>query len=218
MSRSSRVLTLNLRVSGDDPQKLAELLIVGISNFRPMWDDVAKAWRADMRDRFRTQGASAGTRWPTYRQTDEEQYYQWRKAGILGMTSAQVNRRLLRWAPGRERLFPSLISPAHPEHIDKRTRTSWTGGTLVPYAFRHDKGIGVAPEEQGGHQIPRRPLTNGSRKFNTVLLRTVTGFARGVLEDAEKGAKAGVRSALTQRSAIRGGLLTTAQAQALGAR
>ena len=31
-------LTLNLRVSGDDPQKLAELLIIGISDFRPMLD------------------------------------------------------------------------------------------------------------------------------------------------------------------------------------
>lgn len=216
---ATRAITLNLEVEGDDPLAFAQLMIVGLADFRPVWPAVAKAWRRDMIQRFRSAGRSSGTPWPTYEQTDEEAYYRWYKAGVLGISQQEANRRLLRWSPGRERLFPSLINPTHPEHIDIRRRTSWTGGTRVPYAIHHDLGIGRAPEEQGGHAIPRRRLSNVSRRFQRrKLLPIIAGFGAETLRDAERRARAGDRDAIAQRSAIRAGLLTSAQARRLGAR
>lgn len=206
-----------VETDGDDPIRLCKMAVTGLDDWRPMWGAVAKAWRSDMRARFRTQGRSAGVSWPSYASTDEDAYYRYYKGGVLGVPQSVVATLLLRWR-GRERLYPSLVDESHPEHVDKRERTSWTGGTRVPYARHHDRGMGVAPERMGGHDIPRRRLVNVGRRFQRELTSITAAYARSVLVAAEDAAKRGDVDAAAIVSDIRAGLLTTEQAQDLGAR
>jgi len=178
-------LKMSIRLSGEDPQALTELLVEGVSDYRDLWPRTARLYRVSQARRFRTQGRSAGTPWPRPSETGERDVYRFVKAAILGMTPEQIEERALLWAPGRERLRPSFVSATHPEHVDTRRATSQELGSRVPYARDHDRGRGRAPRHLGGHPIPRRDLTSLGRRFRRELLAEVAGWARDVAQRAE---------------------------------
>lgn len=172
-------------LSGDDPLEFAELLIEGISDFRDLWPHTGKLYRRTQARRFRTQGASEGDRWPRPSETGEADHYRYVKANILGISLDEVDERALLWGGGRERLRPSFVSSSHPEHVDERRKRSQDLGSRVPYAAIHDEGRGRAPDDLGGHPIPRRSLTSISKRFRRDLLREVADYARRAVQTAE---------------------------------
>ena len=91
-------------------------------------------------------------KWPDYWQ--QEPKYGMKKLGIF---SDEGNRslfpNLLRWTTGNEVLFPSLMSAQHPDAVRRVTDQGFVYGTSVPYAGRHQHGIGTNEE---GEPIPRR--------------------------------------------------------------
>lgn len=97
-----------------------------------------------MRAQYATQGARGGRSWAGY---DDEPVYSRIKIAFGGGLG-----RILRWRPGRERLYPSLVAPSHAEHVYRPDRLGVTIGTSVPYARRLHFGIGEQP-------FDRIPLT-----------------------------------------------------------
>mgnify|MGYP003121082484 CR=1 FL=1 len=110
-----------------------------------------------MPEQFATEGARAGARWQGY---DNEPVYRYVKSRILNTRTFPV----LRWAtrPGPpqagERLYPSLVEQGHPLHVGRITRTSFSFGTRVPYARKHQLGIGIVPYDKV--PLPQRKIIN----------------------------------------------------------
>lgn len=127
---------------------------------RPFWDLVSDAWAASRVQVYATLGASTGTPWPTgpgsRPYTVAERRYAAFKAGRMGRQLTRAD--LLRWLGGRERLYPSLTDPRHPQYVYRPEPAAVTLGTSLGYAGRHDRGEGTAPARWGGYPIPRRPL------------------------------------------------------------
>ena len=101
-----------------------------------------------VRSQVLSRGARGGGGWPGY---DNEPRYKAIKAEIGGGL-----HMMLRWQPGRERLYPALVDPSHPEHIYEESTHHVRMGTRVPYAIRHQLGIGVTKHD--GIPTPKRPL------------------------------------------------------------
>lgn len=176
---------LDIGVTGDDARAFTELLVEGAADYRPLWRRTAVTYRRTQARRFRTQGASEGRRWARPSETGERDYYRYVKANILGISLEEVENRVLLWEGGRERLRPSFVNSNHPEHVDKRERLQHTLGSRVPYAYRHDQGKGRAPDELGGHPIPKRSLTSISKRFRREILRDFGLYARDMVNEAE---------------------------------
>ena len=128
--------------------------IEGLDDFRPLWRKMRPRWYQTRLSMFRSDGREYG--WPSYDQTPERERYVFAKSNITGIPVDRL--RVLRWTPGRERLFPSLTNPRDPYTVYDVTRRSVAMGTAVPYAANHDAGRGRAPVWAGGHAIPRRRL------------------------------------------------------------
>ena len=97
---------------------------------------------------FATKGKRGGTPWPKY---DAEPIYRIIKRKFGGGLG-----NMLRWTPGNERLYPSMISPTHPEHVFVSRQRSVAMGTSVPYAIRHQRGTGLTKHDKV--PLPKRPL------------------------------------------------------------
>jgi len=90
-----------------------------------------------------------------------------------------VNGGRLRWEAGRERLFPSVISPRHPEHVWRVKDGSFEFGTSVPYAANHQYGRGRGPAWAGFPKIKKRKflaLTRRTAANITVIIRRYMGL------------------------------------------
>lgn len=107
--------------------------------------------RGRARENFETQGRTAGGQWEGY--TGDEKPYGIIKRILIG---DQNGSRLLRWTPGSERLFPSVVSQGHPEHIEEVRGSTIRFGTSVPYAANHQHGIGRGPLWAGRPSIKER--------------------------------------------------------------
>lgn len=134
--------------------------------------DIFRYLRGRMRENFRTQGQTAGVAWADY--TGDEQLYGLVKRIMLGK---KYGERKLRWSPGNERLYPSLVSPGHPEHIEKVNEKRIQFGTSTPYASNHQYGVGRGPEWAGSPSTKqRRFLTITPRdaaEIRRIMARTV---------------------------------------------
>jgi hypothetical protein len=117
---------------------------------------------------FASEGSSEGVAWPKYAGNDW--IYGIFKRAILGPT---YGKRLLRWEPGRERLFSSLVSSKHPEHIWQVEKQKFTFGTSVPYAYKHQKGVGRGPF---GERIPKREMAVLSTQSIVELKQIILTF------------------------------------------
>jgi hypothetical protein len=99
---------------------------------------------------FASEGGSEGAKWPSY--SGQERKYAGYKRGIVGDAYA---KRLLRWTPGHEVLFPSLVSSRHEMHVWNVQKAQFAFGTRVPYAMNHQKGVGIGPT---GERIAQRKI------------------------------------------------------------
>ncbi len=152
-----------------------------IKDLRPAWkaihngrpsDPLLKASRTGpqvqsftriMELQFKTKGRRGGTPWVGY---DNEPRYRPIKFLLGGGLD-----NILRWTPGRERLFPSLTNVSHADHVFKAGRRSVVMGTSVPYAIRHQKGLGVTKFDK--IRTPKRPII-------ALTKRDVRGWARAI--------------------------------------
>jgi len=188
-----------LVVSDDLGQVLdgIEGAIGAVRDFRPLWQSLKREWYTSRRRMFHTQGRSNGTPWPQYKDTAERWAYRWIKPRLL--TNPRFANVPLRWQPGREVLYPSLVSSRHPLSVWEPTRRTLTTGTDVPYAWRHDRGAGRAPLWAGGYAIPRRPLLAMGQRFRNVTKRQVQELAADVARQLGKGARVGLQQADARR-------------------
>lgn len=100
---------------------------------------------------FESESSGMGGRWPGY--TGDERIYGIIKKVLIGR---QHGSRLLRWAPGMERLFPSLTDNQHPDQITRVDGRTIIYGTAVPYAYKHQIGSGLGPKWAGSPRIKQR--------------------------------------------------------------
>ena len=101
-----------------------------------------------VRSQFLSRGARGGDDWPDY---GNEPRYRPIKAKFGGGL-----HNILRWTPGRERLYPSLTDPRHPEHIYVEGKHSVRMGSSVPYALAHQLGQGRSRFDD--IPLPKRPM------------------------------------------------------------
>lgn len=129
---------------------------------------------------FETAGKAAGQSWPNY--TRKESTYVGFKFQTLlenGLTSPDPP--LLRWARGRERLWPSLTgrgSGKKSDEVREELSDGWEFGTAVPYAAKHQYGQGTAPDAWGGYSIPKRTFLNVTPKVASDLKDVLLDFVK----------------------------------------
>ncbi len=143
-------------------QELSEALLVAVEDaqdFRPYWRRAHPAYLYMAHRMFDSGGFG---QWPSYDETQEQQYAA-AKGEILGRRMGRDD--VLRWKGGRERLHPAFVDPMHPEHVADMSETMFEVGVSVPYAYHHDKGVGVGPDWGGSKPIPRRSLTDTDEQF-----------------------------------------------------
>lgn len=156
-------------ISGGDRVRTAlQGLLDNVEDWRALGPDVHKFFIQKQIALFATEGTSEGIKWPDY--SGQEQAYAGYKRGIVGDAYAE---RLLRWTPGREILYPSLVSSRHKDHIWSVQAQQFTFGTRVPYAINHQKGQGRGPT---GEPIAQRKIAVLSTASVTELKQMILKF------------------------------------------
>lgn len=115
------------------------------------------------KERFDSQNTSEGKKWEGY---GREKRYERLKSAILG------DLTVLRWKGGKERLYPSLTSAAHPEHVHTVRRDRVEVGTTVPYARR----LLTKGQNQFGEPRPARDFVSMGRKSRERLVQLLTVY------------------------------------------
>ena len=197
-----------------------EACIRGAGDWSGFWGDkggpISTAWAASRRDMFLTQGKSTGTPWPAYTPL-ERKYYLPVKAWLTGLHKVDKTG-LLRWdgrgpePTGKERLFPGMVLTSNREYVYQVSGNVATMGTKVPYARKHNLGVGAYVRKwrtkRGIKAIPvptpRRPLLAFGRPFMLAVQNELEQTA------LKTGGKIGITSSeLRERSkiakAVRGG-------------
>lgn len=123
-------------------------------------NDVQLFFLTRAREMYRTQGRSGDSPWQDY--SGEPKYRAYKQA-ITG------DARLLRWSPGRERLYPSLVANRHPDRVFERRGNKYTFGTRVPWADDIERG-GRGPF---GEPYPRRKVIAMSRGDEDLYARII---------------------------------------------
>lgn len=100
---------------------------------------------------FQTQGRHGGSPWPDYTTAEHKSGYVAMKRSVTGASPI-----LMRWTPGHERLYPSLTKRVHPSGIRKAQKDGLQFGTTLPYALKHQRGIGLG--WKGKYSTVRRRL------------------------------------------------------------
>lgn len=144
------------RVAGEDQIKQSlGLAADAVATWRPAFDRIHEDFTSTvMPQQFASQGARGGSRWVGYQ---NEPVYAKIKKYRLGVTEP-----ILRWARSSgppesgERLYPSLVNPTHPDHVYEATNTTFRIGTRVPYAIKHQLGIGTTKYDKV--PLPQRKI------------------------------------------------------------
>lgn len=142
-----------------------------------LWDRIGASWRVSRRLMFETAGASAGTPWVSYDQTEEADWYKWWKAIVYGNDATITVMDVLRWR-GSDVLMRSFVEQSHPDYVQREQAGAVELGSSLRYAVNHDRGIGRAPEKMGGHPIPRRPLTGVGSDLRRAIRDDLVAYAR----------------------------------------
>lgn len=147
--------TFDVTISGSErAMKALRGALLDDRTFQSVAPKVFQLLREWQREVFRTQGrAATGARWPGY--SGAELQYLKNKQNILG--DSMVQPPLLRWARDKERLQPSLTKAGHKDQIAHVLSDGWEFGTKVPYAYKHQRGVGRSPFG-GGYTIPQRKM------------------------------------------------------------
>jgi len=172
-----------------------ESALEGVKDFRPLWARLRVPWEKSRRLMFGTNGASTGVRWPLPSQTQERERYVYIKARILKSSVERMDDIVLQWDPeSAQRLRPSLINTRNPAAVWRPGKTELVMGTSIPYADKHDQGLGRAPGWAGrfgvGYPIPRRPLLRFGIDFERDTVQALGDFAADI-----GGARTGLTSA-----------------------
>ena len=190
-----------------------EACIRGAGDWSGFWADksgpISQAWADSRRAMFLSQGRSTGTPWPDYT-AKEKKYYAPIKAWLTG--HGRISKaNLLRWdgtgsePSANERLFPSMALTTHREYVYKVSGNVATMGTAVPYARKHNLGVGAYLRKwktKKGLKVipiptPQRQLLAFGRPF--------IGAVRNELERValKSGGKIGITSAeLRERAKV----------------
>lgn len=145
-----------------------------LENFVEIGPEVHRLFKQQAREAFATEGRTIGYSWRGY--TGSEWLYGIIKKRMLG---EQNGSRLLRWEPGNERLYPSLVDARHPEHVWRVEGKTFIFGTSVPYAYKHQLGQGRGPWWALFPSIKARPFLGVSRR-TAAELRRVTARHVGI--------------------------------------
>lgn len=137
-----------------------------LKNFRAVGPQVHRVFRRQAMGTFHTRGRNIGYHWPGY--TGSERVYGEIKKAMLGRDQGS---RLLRWENGRERLYPSVVSAHHPEHVWRVEGDTFVFGTRVPYAGKHQRGEGRGPAWAGFPKIKKRPFLAVNRESAAQIRR-----------------------------------------------
>lgn len=130
-----------------------------------------------VRRQYATRGRrSPGGQWETYRQAGERKYM-WFKEAVVDANEYE----LLRWEPGNERLYPSLLVKSHPDHVRRIRGASFQYGTRVPYANRLFQQGGTNPF---GESYPPRAMLEHTRKVKIEYQADTIDYVAGRLEAA----------------------------------
>jgi hypothetical protein len=143
-------------------------LLDNVEDWRALGPEVHDFFIAKQIKLFATEGGSEGAKWPDY--SGQERKYAGYKRGIVGDAYA---KRLLRWTPGREILYPSLTESRHAQHVWDVQQQRFTFGTRVPYAMNHQKGVGIGPM---GERIAQRKIAVLSTASVTELKQMILKF------------------------------------------
>ncbi len=191
---ADRLLDFGVNLTGvDGPVAKLGLAADRVGDLRPVWNVLhagrnsdpllkgggGKSFVSMVAEQYRTKGRRGGTPWPGY---DGEPVYKIIKVKFGGGLG-----RMLRWRPGRERLYPSLISPGHAEHIYRTKRHEMVVGTAVPYAVRHQRGIGVQPFDNV--PLKKRPLIVMTRNDFRGWIRAIQRHVAGTVGIASARAR-----------------------------
>lgn len=111
--------------------------------------------------------SSGDSKWPDYSNEPKWDYIKRRALGLYKTAEIPI----LRWAKvstrkpqSGERLYPSLVDQNHPDHIYRTTGQSFTFGTSVPYAIRHQRGQGM---QRFDHiPLPQRKIIDIGRRVS----------------------------------------------------
>lgn len=136
-----------------------------VNDLRPVWGTVHQSLLNISEKTFSTKGSNIGARWPEYN-ADEAGYVRYKSKFV-----PNVRDSLMRWKPRRERLYPSLTSAKHKEHVWKTTPKSVEFGTSVPYAKLIDAGN--APGWKGKYTQPKRKLLGVSKGGFTRIMSII---------------------------------------------
>lgn len=137
-----------------------------IENFQEAGPKIHRVVVSDLKKTFKTEGRNINESWPKY--TGQEALYGFIKRKMLG---DKIGSRLLRWEPGNERLYPSVVDSRHPEHVWRVKGKEFQFGTRVPYAYKHQYGKGRGPWWAGFGKVKRRTFLGLSRKAGAEIRR-----------------------------------------------
>jgi hypothetical protein len=141
-----------------------EARLDGLSDFRPLWNQLRGPWEDRSRRMFATNGRDTETPWRDYTQAELARYVPW-KMRVLGITT-DPNRQLLRWGGSSgERLRPSLENTRHPEAIWTETATVLTVGSSSPGAAPSEYGKSRAKKWMGNYMVPQRRILGFGAQF-----------------------------------------------------
>lgn len=144
-----------------------------LGDLRPVWKGAFQPWILDfMRQQFLTQGRAGGRPWAGY---GGEPRYAAFKQRLLG------HNRLFRWdhRGGKERLYPALTTPNHPDQIFAVSPTRASIGVVGPYAQLERGGVGPFKE-----RFPARMILPRQARAERGLLGALR---RGVLDYLSRG-------------------------------
>lgn len=141
-----------------------EARLDGLSDFRPLWNQLRGPWEDRSRRMFATNGRDTETPWRDYTEAELARYVPF-KMRVLGI-SGDPNRELLRWGGSAgERLRPSLENTRHPEAIWTETPKVLTVGSSSPGAAPSEYGKSKAKKWMGGYMVPQRRILGFGRQF-----------------------------------------------------
>ena len=123
-----------------------------IKSWPTVSDMIFRYLAARTKEAFNNEGR--GVNWPDY-WAQEPQYGAMKRSIFQREGQGGLFPNLLRWMPGQEVLFPSLMNPRHPDAVRLIEDDRIVYGTSVPYAARHQHGRGT---NEQGEPIPARPF------------------------------------------------------------
>lgn len=183
---ADNLLPIQIVVDGDVVlSRRLGVLASKVKDLRPAWADVHGIFVDAMVRRFASQGSEGGETWDHYSREPRYAAYKRRKLGLARGSRMPV----LRWAPyasrrafPRERLYPSLTDPSHPEHVYRAGKLDVAIGSTTPWGRGLNRGGEVQRWDRVA--IPARKIIRFSEGTKRAMVRAIL---RHLHREAEGG-------------------------------